>query len=435
MKKPVFAILLSALFALSLPACKEQGSPLVSPTADPASKITASPAPSEKLTEVPTETPTETPTEVPTKMPAAAPTPKPIPYDRGEYDTLLAFFELADENGVKNGEKCFKDYNPEKVRFWGADPEDMITPKESCLLWNDDGKPLGRTLNRIILEGLSDETRLVGSIRLDKFSLLKEFSANRIIFESLNGDVRNSFDTNSIGDITVSFDCEGDAVLIADYIDDFNIASFSHCRYESTGGMFGGALAFTADLTADGSGSVGVRGYMDTHYYIVYVYAGPKEGNEFIGWYDADGKLISTEAEIELSYDHDTGWSVHDFTATARFEPVQSVLKTDPWYLEKAWEYAELANREYGFRFDKNEWSVSEYLNAISFSYGSSEDFLGSQLSVRFIEGKKEVDCAEIWNDVPSDAPVDYASLSEEELKRLHNESVLVNWRGSRSSP
>ena len=359
------------------------------------------------------------------EKPTAAPTAAPNLYNREEYDTLLAFFELKDSNGVKNGEKCFKNYDSNKVRFWGDDPEKDA--EESLLVWNDDDKPLGRTLNSIILEGLSDETRLVGSIRLDKFRSLKEFSANRIIFEALNADMRNSFDTISIGNNVVSFGCDGEAALIADYIARLHIGSFSHCRYESTGEEFGGALAFTADLTADGSGHVGVYGYMDTHYYIVKVYAEPENGYGFLGWFDAEGSLISAEETLEISYLDENGTGVHDFTGTARFEPVQSALKTDPWYLETAWEYAELANREYGFRFDRDEWSVSEYLNAISFSYGSSEDFLGSQLSVHFIEGKKEVDCAEIWNDVPSDAPVDYASLSEEERKRLHNERMLVN--------
>ena len=315
MKKTVFVILLSALFALSLPACKEQGLPSVSPTADPASKITASPAPSEKLTEVPTEMPTE----VPTKMPAAAPTPKPIPYDRGEYDTLLAFFELADENGVKNGEKCFKDYDPTKVNFWGADPDDTLMLQESRLVWNDEGK-----LYSIVLYGLDEPSaKLVGKINLDKYSSLRVFDINSLVFDSVNEDARNCYDATDISDINVSLACEGSLSLIADYITNLSLSSFSCCHYESTGKGAPGSpksLAFTVDLTADGSGSVGIRAYSDTHYYVVYIYAHPIEGHRSLGWYDADGKLISTESEIELSYEHDTGWSVHDFTGIAKFE-------------------------------------------------------------------------------------------------------------------
>ncbi len=354
---------------------------------------------------------------------AAVPTATPFPYsyNREEYEALRDFFLLEDENGVKNGEKCFKGYDPNKVKFWGPEPDGDAD--ESRLIWNDDGNPWGSTLNSIILEGLSDETRLVGSIRLDKFSSLVEFSANRIIFESLNADVRNSFNANDISDKRLLFGSEGETVLIADYIDDFNIASFSHCRYESTCEMFGGALAFTADLTADGSGSVGVRGYMDTHYYIVHVYAGPKEGNEFIGWYDAEGSLISTEETIEISYIDENGTGVHDFTGTARFS--NDPLETDPWYLEKAWEYAECANREYGFRFTKDAWRVWDGAIVFDVPASSEEADDCQQLNVYFSRNERKVTLAELFS-YSVDAPIDYSALTPEQSEALNAETRLL---------
>ena len=309
MKKIAFTLLSGALAALMLTGCTPRHE------AANGSKVTASPAPSEKLTEVPTETPTEEPTEAPTDEPI----PKTIPYDRGEYDTLLAFFELADENGVKNGEKCFKDYDPTKVNFWGTNPEDLINTKESRLIWNDEGK-----LYSVVLYGLDEPpTKLVGKINMDQYSSLRVFDINSLVFDSVNEDARNCYDANDISDINVSLACEGYLSLIADYITRLNLSSFSRCYYQSTGENAPGSpksLAFTVDLTADGSGSVGIRAYSDTHYYVVNIYAHPIEGHKFLGWYDAEGKLISAEAEIELSYGHDTGWSVHDFTGIAKFE-------------------------------------------------------------------------------------------------------------------
>ena len=348
------------------------------------------------------------------ETPAPAPSQAPIPYNREEYDTLLAFFELKDENGVKNGEKCFNDYDPNQVDFWGEDPEEDA--EESRLIW-EDGK-----LRSIILEGLSDETKLVGSIRLDIFGSLKEFSANRMIFESFNGDLRNSFNAIDESDEYLMFGCEGENVLIADFITVFHIGSFSHCRYESTDEEHGGALAFTADLTADGSGHVGVFGHPDPHHYIVEVYAEPKEGNEFIGWYDAEGSLISTEETIEISYIDENGTGVHDFTGTARFEPE---IVADPWYLEKAWEYAEFANREYGFNFIKDEAKFSNYDKCISFAYSSGEEFANAQsIMIFFKKDAKAVAHVYIFGD-SSDKPEEYASMSDEELRALYDQLNL----------
>lgn len=313
MKKPVFAILLSALFALSLPACKEQGSPLVSPTADPASKITASPAPSEKLTEVPTETPTEEPTEAPTDEPI----PKTIPYDRGEYDTLLAFFELADENGVKNGEKCFKDYDPSKVDFWGTNPEDLINTKESYLTWNDEGK-----LSSLVLRGGEDSIqRLKGALMLNGFTELSKLRPHSFDFETVT--IENCPNLRDI-----AFSCSGEASLIGDSIwKYFGVFSDTHCHYESTGKgapVSPESHAFTVELAIEGNGTAGVYGYSDEHYYVVFIQAEAHEGHKFIGWYDADGKLISTDEQIELSgieiEDFNGHYFISDFTGTARFE-------------------------------------------------------------------------------------------------------------------
>lgn len=305
MKKPVFAILLSALFALSLPACKEQGSPLVSPTADPAFKITASPAPSES----PTETPTEEPTEAPSEAPTAAPSERVLPYNREEYDTLLAFFELADESGVKNGEKCFKNYDPTRIDFWG---EERANDDNSWLFWNDSGN-----LTVIDLYGTEAQpTELVGELKLHGFNSLEDIRMRYITLE--NADIKDCIKLNTLDALKTT----GKLSLIGDYMECFRLNSDTYCHYENSehDSSFGGALAFTTDITVDGGGDVGVNGFMDTHYYIVKIYAHPIEGHKFIGWYDADGKLISAESEIELSYEHDTGWSVHDFTGIAKFE-------------------------------------------------------------------------------------------------------------------
>ncbi|MBQ1892507.1 MAG: hypothetical protein II155_00220 [Clostridia bacterium] len=59
----------------------------------------------------------------------------PEGYNEHDYQKLLAFYETADENGVKNGSKLSPDYDPADPATWGGEPsfEDYVG-----LTWTDE---------------------------------------------------------------------------------------------------------------------------------------------------------------------------------------------------------------------------------------------------------------------------------------------------------
>ncbi len=338
---------------------------------------------------------------------AAEPTAEPNPYNKEEYDTLLAFFELADENGVKNGEKCFKDYDPNQINFWGG--EDAYSA-----IWNENGH-----LEELwFVTGDPDNLmKLVGEFKLDGFAELFRFQSMFVIFESMSitncPKLCDIARFEATGDISVS----GCAPIYNTYLE-----SDAGCRYEGRDVM---GHSLLVELTTEGSGSVAFNCRIDEHYFPIYITATPDEGHEFLGWYDADGKLFSTENEIEIS-DEAIGGCEGEFIYTARFEPMQSVLKTDPWYLEKAWEYAEFVNREYGFNFVKDEAKFNEAEMRITFTHIESEEYINPQEIWIYLDNtEKAVKYVLIFGD-GSDRPEEYASMSDEELRALYDTVSLI---------
>ena len=64
------------------------------------------------------------------------------------------------------------------------------------------------------------------------------------------------------------------------------------------------SLSFLADrVEAEGNGFIAVDLYseVEDYTYFGYVYAEPKSGSTFIGWYDENGVLLSSEAEFDIS--------------------------------------------------------------------------------------------------------------------------------------
>jgi len=301
MKKPIFTALLATLAALMLTGCTSRHE------AANGSKVTTSPDIAQMQTANPTAEHTAEPTAEPTPEPTEAPSEAPNPYCMEEYEQLLKFFELKDENGVKNGEKCFKNYDPARIEFWGKEREDSY---DSWLFWDENGY-----LTQIYLRGTEDDPiELTGEFKLHGISQDMPDDTTFIYLESImtyNTTFESIFIKNCHVD-DVYLNSVKDAFFIdSNANDDFVISSESHSRYVSS---------FTVDLTSEGNGKVSVSGGVGDVYYNVYVHAEPIEGHKFLGWYDADGKLISAEAEFELSYEHDTGFGVHDFTGIAKFE-------------------------------------------------------------------------------------------------------------------
>lgn len=303
MKKLLAIMLLVTLAALTVIGCTNPNSQTPTP-----SDIIGIASPSIPATDTPTDAPTDAPTE------------DPFPYDRKEYDTLLAFFELADENGVKNGEKCFKDYNPNRTDFWGTFSSDEAHPNNDVFIqWGDNG-------HVIQIRGNNDTEpikHLKGELNLDAFDNIYTFYMYGFDIESVRiENCENLFDR-------LYMNCIDEAYMTGVHIrNGFCISSRTHVHYENTGE---GSIdpknhRFTVDITVDGIGSICVFGenqdlyeHDDSMYYAVYVSAGTPEEHKFLGWYDESGKLISTESRIEISSPELPG-CVGDFIYTARFE-------------------------------------------------------------------------------------------------------------------
>ena len=76
---------------------------------------------------------------------------------------------------------------------------------------------------------------------------------------------------------------------------------------------------FELTLTASGNGLVGCSKYEDVDGDYVIIHARANAGSTFVGWYDEDGNLVSTEGWFEISSDEMNG-CVGTFNYTARFE-------------------------------------------------------------------------------------------------------------------
>ena len=263
--------------------------------------------------------PTASPTEQAGETPTPAPSQAPIPYNRMEYDTLLAFFELADENGVKNGEKCFKNYDPEQVDFWGNEEQYdyhswMSWDKNGSLtwLWLDGRKDPSTKLDG---EAAEDEPILLaGELNLDGFDKLEFIRFYSFVFENLRINdcpvLREASICTSTNETIFSGNIGSIGALFID--------SGGHCRYEHNGSQ-GIDSKFTIDLTAQGQGKVYITIYNGAP--TIGVFAYPDDGYEFIGWYDASGNPISDQRVFEFTYDPESGSYIDDFTGTARFAP------------------------------------------------------------------------------------------------------------------
>ncbi|MGN0785843.1 MAG: hypothetical protein ACI4OB_00375 [Christensenellales bacterium] len=93
----------------------------------------------EPATEQPTEEPTEQPTEEPTEDPSVQEPANPFAptradLDEHDYNAVRSFLEIADENGVKNGEKLSAEnglvYDPDDPGTWSEYKEYNPNPSD-----------------------------------------------------------------------------------------------------------------------------------------------------------------------------------------------------------------------------------------------------------------------------------------------------------------
>ena len=286
-----FAIILILVFALA--ACRQQ-TEAVEPTESPAS---------------PTAAPTEAPTEQPTEPPAAQ------GFNEEDAAKLTAFFETADDAGVKNGEKLFENYDP-------ADPESWKTDGMS-IGWNEEGR-----LQRIDLwadEDRSEAAELAGLLELKDLDSLKEvWIGPGIVLEKVR--IENCPNLMAIRIVEpVADTAEFDSAVPTEtfyltarmFLEAHLIGNVPNDRAEGDPFDERGII-----LVPEEGGVAGIDAGpndADGELYEIVLIARPDEGVSFNGWIDEMADPYSFEPVIDITFVQPPLGD--EFVFTVRFEP------------------------------------------------------------------------------------------------------------------
>ena len=314
--KKLTASFLIFLMLLTLSACKGGDKPAPAEpdqqaenTAEPTAEPTDAPA-NETEPAV-----TLLPTEAPTEAPVHKQTEDPNKLDEHDYALLRDFFEQKDENGVANGAKCFPDYDPDDVDTW----YDGSYNYDNYVGW-DRGKV--RTIK--IMGAGSEPLQLKGKLCFGELKKLAVVNIRNAVIEELDASDLPVAKAQNNAEINVAM-VRGEAAVSGGFIYRLRVLSAAHMYCDITGEATSNLEklpSFKLDLTVDGEGYAGVNAYSDENYYVVKLVAKAMEGRDFVGWYDANGKLVSTDAEFEL-FGEQTGDSADgahaEFVYYARF--------------------------------------------------------------------------------------------------------------------
>ena len=225
-----------------------------------------------------------------------APTPEPtsLAVDEHDYSVLKGFFEQKDESGIRNGEKLFPDYNPDDITTWYDGSESY----DNTVQFNNAGK-----VRFIKFTGKGEEpVQLAGKLVLSELDSLETFRADNIVL--LEVDAADLAAAKAENGVKISIPMvEGDAVLTAACtLDGIYLRSASHAVCDIIGETEDriNLVSFRIEVKTEGEGYAGVSVVDDENSYVVKLVAEPKEGKTFVGWFDADGKLVSSDAMYEL---------------------------------------------------------------------------------------------------------------------------------------
>lgn len=225
-----------------------------------------------------------------------------------EASRLRAFLELADENGVKNGEKLNDGYDPDNAATWtNARIEYDEETGESWeyrygFIWNlaDDG---AAHLSDVLIDDLD----MVGDLDLSGFAYLDGLycGGNRLTSIDLDGCscaieaiCPGNPELRSISLENCSWlyviDVSSTALSEIDVSDCAELCSFEAVDTLITSFDFTHCPEMVLDrVAAEGAG--GRTGLSYGCPYYCYLYAEPDAGWAFAGWYGANGELISSE--------------------------------------------------------------------------------------------------------------------------------------------
>ena len=222
--------------------------------------------------------------------------PTPGGYNDNDYQKLVTFLELEDESGVRNGEKISENYDPQDPTTWEG------TTWENGNIFQID------FYDRNLI-GKLDVSNCTELVELDcSYNQLTELDvSNNTALVYLNCGY------NQLTELDISNNtalehlvCDNNQLTELDISNNTAMWILS-CRNNQLTSLnleSSYSLSFLADrVEAEGNGFIAVNLYseVEDYTYFGYVYAEPKSGSTFIGWYDENGVLLSSEAEFDIS--------------------------------------------------------------------------------------------------------------------------------------
>ena len=242
--------------------------------------------------------------------------PTPGGYNDNDYQKLVTFLELEDESGVRNGEKISENYDPQDPTTWeGTTWENgnifQIDFYDRNLIGKLDVSnctelvELDCSYNQLTELDISNNTAMwyldCGYNQLTELDV----SNNTALMELGCSD--NQLTELDISNNTALGYLACDDNLLTELDISNNTAMWIlSCRNNQLTSLnleSSYSLSFLADrVEAEGNGFIAVNLYsvVEDDTYFGYVYAEPKSGSTFIGWYDENGVLLSSEAEFDI---------------------------------------------------------------------------------------------------------------------------------------
>ena len=296
--KRILALLFASILALTpLAACTTEVGldPTQAPTAEPEAIVTDTPEPIV----------TDTPEAIVTDTPEPEPSASSVVYDEYELAELLKFMESVGVISDRvNGALICPGYDADDPTTWVVEDRPLIR-------WTEDGHVAAFILSFGDHQYNKPLMYLGGSLALNGFDELEIFDSISTYYDELTVT-----DCNKLLYIDISGSEFKKVYLAANlecltglaYAEDF----YWDCNYNLN-------CDFELTLKASGNGLVGCSKYGDEDRDYVSIIAQARTGSTFVGWYDEEGNLVSTERVLEISSDEMNG-CVGTFNYTARFE-------------------------------------------------------------------------------------------------------------------
>ena len=285
--------------------------------------------------------------------------PTPGGYNDNDYQKLVTFLELEDESGVRNGEKISENYDPQDPTTWeGTTWENgnifQIDFYDRNLIGKLDVSnctelvELDCSYNQLTELDISNNTAMwyldCGDNQLTELDVSNNTALEHLVCDNnqlTELDISNNTalvwlvcSYNQLTELDVSNNtalvylncgynqlteldisnntalehlvCDNNQLTELDISNNTAMWILS-CRNNQLTSLnleSSYSLSFLADrVEAEGNGFIAVNLYseVEDYTYFGYVYAEPKSGSTFIGWYDENGVLLSSEAEFDIS--------------------------------------------------------------------------------------------------------------------------------------